>query len=179
VEHFALSAIGRDRPGILAAVSRVLVDHGINIEDAQVTILRGHFTMTMILGVPDDLDTAKVREDLDDVAGELRFEGYILSPIEKAEPARAAPASHAVTVHGTDHPGIIRAVASVLAEHGVNITELEGRLADGDGPGRYAMTLEVVLPRELDADRLQRTLDPVLREQGVEFSISELQAAAG
>jgi glycine cleavage system transcriptional repressor len=178
VEHFALSAIGRDRPGILAAVSRVLVDHGVNIEDAQVTILRGHFTMTMILAVPGDLDTAKVREDLDDVAGELRFEGYILSPIEEAEPARAAPASHAVTVHGTDHPGIIRAVASVLAEHGVNITELEGRPAsDGDASGRYAMTLEVALPPDLDGSRLERVLDPAVREQGVEFSVRELGPA--
>lgn len=179
MNHLALSAIGRDRPGILAAVSRVLVDHDVNIEDAQVTILRGHFTMTMLLGVPDDLDTAKLREDLDDLAGELRFEGYILSPLEEPEPVSVAPASHALTVQGTDHPGIIRAVASVLADHGVNIVELEGRLApDGDGDGRYAMTLQLVMPPGLEPDRLEGALDPVLREQGVEFSVRELQPAA-
>ena len=58
MEHLALSAIGRDRPGIVAAVTRVLLDHGVNVEDSQMTILRGHFTMTLILGVPDEADRA-------------------------------------------------------------------------------------------------------------------------
>ena len=38
--HFALTAVGRDRPGIVAAVSRALLDHSVNIEDSQMTILR-------------------------------------------------------------------------------------------------------------------------------------------
>ncbi|TML30889.1 MAG: amino acid-binding protein, partial [Actinobacteria bacterium] len=29
--HFALSAIGRDRPGIVAAVTGVLLGHGANL----------------------------------------------------------------------------------------------------------------------------------------------------
>ena len=53
MRHFAVSAIGRDRPGIVAAVSKVLLDHEGNIEDSQMTILRGHFTMTLIVSIGD------------------------------------------------------------------------------------------------------------------------------
>ena len=37
----AVTAIGADRPGIVAAVTGVLVEHGANIEDSSMTILRG------------------------------------------------------------------------------------------------------------------------------------------
>ena len=54
--HFALSAIGRDRPGIVAAVTGVLLGHGANLEDSQMTILRGHFTMTLVVALPNGAD---------------------------------------------------------------------------------------------------------------------------
>ncbi len=54
--HFALSAIGRDRPGIVAAVTAVLLEHGVNVEDSQMAILAGHFSMTLVLALPDNAD---------------------------------------------------------------------------------------------------------------------------
>ena len=39
--RFAISIFGRDRPGIVAAVTRVLADAGCNLEDTSMTILRG------------------------------------------------------------------------------------------------------------------------------------------
>src|SRR2546423_4648007 len=56
VPLLALSAIGRDRPGIVAALTGVLLDHGLNIEDSQATILRGHFSIVLIVATPDELD---------------------------------------------------------------------------------------------------------------------------
>jgi glycine cleavage system transcriptional repressor len=49
MRHFAVTAIGADRPGIVAAVSNVLLDHEGNIEDSQMTILCGRFTMMLIV----------------------------------------------------------------------------------------------------------------------------------
>ncbi|MBV8303503.1 MAG: amino acid-binding protein, partial [Acidimicrobiia bacterium] len=45
--HYAVSAVGADRPGIVAAVTRVFVEHGCNLEDTSMTILRGHFAMML------------------------------------------------------------------------------------------------------------------------------------
>lgn len=52
----ALTAVGTDRPGIVAALAGALFDLGCNIEDADSAVLRGVFAVTFVLSVPDDLD---------------------------------------------------------------------------------------------------------------------------
>ncbi|MHB8330407.1 MAG: ACT domain-containing protein, partial [Acidimicrobiales bacterium] len=47
--RFSLSAVGADRPGIVAAVSGVLVDLGCNLEDSTMTILQGHFAVLLVV----------------------------------------------------------------------------------------------------------------------------------
>src|SRR5258708_19915436 len=49
VHQFWLTAIGRDRPGIVARIARVLLDHGLNIEDSQMRILGGRFALILLL----------------------------------------------------------------------------------------------------------------------------------
>jgi len=48
MRNFAVSVVGQDRPGIAAGVAEVLLAHQGNIEDSQMTILRGHFTIMLI-----------------------------------------------------------------------------------------------------------------------------------
>ena len=58
VRSFVLSLTGRDRPGIVSAVTGVLLDHALNLEDAEMAILRGHFAVMLVLAAPADLDEA-------------------------------------------------------------------------------------------------------------------------
>lgn len=44
-----ITVLGSDRPGIVAAVTRVLAEHDANILDISQTILQGIFTMTMLV----------------------------------------------------------------------------------------------------------------------------------
>ena len=74
MRRLALTAIGRDRPGIVAAASRVLLAHRANVEDSQMTILRGHFTMMLVVSVPEEADVSTLRDDLEDVRAELEQE---------------------------------------------------------------------------------------------------------
>ena len=57
--RFAVSVFGRDRPGIVAAVSRVLADAGCNLEDTSMTILRGHFAMMLVVPTDEQLEIAE------------------------------------------------------------------------------------------------------------------------
>jgi|SRR5215211_1638308 len=176
--HFAVSMVGRDQPGIVAKVTRTLLEHGANVEDAQSTILRGHFAMTLIVSTDDDVDPARLRAALERAGTDLRLDALTLSQIEDSQAAPAPEPSHIVTVHGVDHPGIVNAVASALAECDVNITDLNTRLV-GD-PGRedlYAMMLEVAVPEGLTAEGLEGLLEATRREQGVELTIRDLGEA--
>ncbi len=44
-----LTVIGKDKPGIIAAVSTMLAEASVNIEDISQTILQGSFTMIMMV----------------------------------------------------------------------------------------------------------------------------------
>lgn len=176
MRHFAVSAIGRDRPGIVAAVTQRLLDHGLNVEDSQMTILRGRFSMTLV--VAGDAEAEPVARDLSDTAAELGLDALSVDEVaDTREPAGADP-SHIVTVYGADHPGIVHAVAAALAARDVNITDLNTRLVgdqEPDGRPLYAMLLEVALPTGLDAGALEQALADCRTQQGVEVSVRELE----
>lgn len=178
MRHFAVSAIGRDRPGIVAAVTRTLLDHDVNVEDSQSTILRGHFAMTLIVSGPDGLELVPLRADLARTATELRLGALAFDEIEDAEPGGPAEPSHMVTVYGAYQPRIVNAVTSALSDCGVNITDLNTRVVDEPDDGDlYAMMLEVALPPGLDVESLEGLLEATRREQGVELTVRALEPA--
>jgi glycine cleavage system transcriptional repressor len=176
VRHFAVTAIGRDRPGIVAAVSSVLLEHQGNIEDSQMTILRGRFTIMLIVSTADGVDLDGLETDLGRTAGELGLDAIALSEVGDVEPGEDAAPSHVVSVYGVDHPGIVQAVTSALAGLGVNIVDLTTRLAGGDeGEPLYAMMMEVTLPAEQTAESVEQSLRAVREEQGVDLTIRPLE----
>ena len=176
VRHFAVTAIGRDRPGIVAAVSAVLLDHDGNVEDSQMTILRGHFTIMLIVSTADAVDVEGLEADLDRTGAELGLDAVALSEVSDAEPGEEAIPSHVVSVYGVDHPGIVHAVTSALATQEVNIIDLTTRLVGGDeGEPLYAMMMEVALPTGLSADTVEQSLRAVREEQGVDLTIRPLE----
>lgn len=173
--HFAVSAVGADRPGIVAAVTGVLVDQGCNLEDTSMSILRGHFAMMLLVAGPKGLAPATLEEELGGIAG--RFDLVVaVRPIDEAVPASPSGEPWNVAVYGADRPGIVHQVASLLAEAEVNITDLTTRLIGEDGRPVYAMILEVTLPRGLDGDELSSRLETRARELGVECSVHPSEA---
>src|SRR5215210_8202540 len=69
--HVAVTAVGSDRPGIVAAVTRVFVEHRCNIEDSSMTILRGQFAMMLVVDAPADVGAADLEAALAGPAAEL------------------------------------------------------------------------------------------------------------
>jgi glycine cleavage system transcriptional repressor len=171
--HFAVSAIGRDRPGIVAAVSEALLAHDANIEDSQMAILRGHFAMTLVVSTRPDTDAAALEHDLRAAADRLGLDAMSVSQITEIDPATEPIPSHLVSVYGADHPGIVNAVSSALAQLGVTITDLETRLAGDDKV--YAMQLEVALPAGADPASVELELAAVAVAQRVELAFRPLE----
>jgi glycine cleavage system transcriptional repressor len=174
--EFAISAIGRDRPGIVAAISEALLGVEGNVEDSQMSILRGHFSVMLIVGVPPHVDPAEVERRLDGVRADLGLEALTVNRIDELD-ARPPRPSHVITVYGADHPGIVHAVSSALAERGVNITGLATRLGGASDSPLYVMTLEVAL-----GDVPETQLEEMLQEAGesaaVEVSLRPLDVEA-
>jgi glycine cleavage system transcriptional repressor len=174
--EYAVTAIGRDRPGIVAAISRALLDLEGNIADSQMSILRGHFAVMLIVEVPDAVDDHRLRARLGEVRDELGLEAVAANPVDAA-PAAAAAASHVLSVYGADHPGIVQAVASAIADLGVNITDLETRLTGSGEAPVYVMLMELALG-DTEPGAVEGALGKVAAEAEVEVSLRELGAEA-
>ena len=173
---FAVSIVGRDRPGIVAALAAVLLRHRVNIEDSRMTILRGHLAMTLVIAGPDEVDRTQLANYLESVRAELALDSITLAEIEQVPAEPSSEPSHVVSVYGVDHPGIVHAASRALAERDWNITDLETRLAGGGEEGPlYAMVMEVALSDDASTDDLERALAPVATREQVEVSCRPLE----
>ena len=74
-----VSVIGKDRTGIIAAVSRALADWEINIEDISQTIMQDNFVMIMLVDaekstVPFDKIGDMLQNAVNDLGVTVRFQ---------------------------------------------------------------------------------------------------------
>lgn len=171
-----MTAIGRDRPGIVAAISGALLELEGNIEDSQMSILRGHFAVMLLVRLPEAVGARDLDARLERVRQELELEAIAVNRVDDLGVAATRP-SHVLTVYGADHPGIVHAVSAALAERGVNITGLETRLAGAADSPLYVMTIEVAI-REVSEPDLKAALSEVADEAEVEVSLRPLAAEA-
>jgi len=169
VAHFAVTAVGADRPGIVAAVTGTFVEHGCNLEDSSMTILRGQFAMMLVVDAPPGVTAAELEAAL---AGPVSALGLVVTVRPAAEPDAAPETADAgswtVSVHGADHPGIVHGVASLLAQASVNIVDVSTRVSGAaDQQPLYVMVLEITLPDDVNPRDLERQLEAKAAELGV------------
>lgn len=167
--ELAVTAIGADRPGIIARVTGVLLEHGGNLEDSSMTVLGGHFAIMLL--VRTEVDPVALEAALSEATRDL---GLIVTVREIGPGHRTDPPTHMLTVYGIDRPGLVHAVTKVLAEAEVNVTDLTTRVLEGERPV-YAMMLEVALPTGVRPEQLVE--DVRERVEGVEVSIQPLDLA--
>ena len=172
----AVTAIGTDRPGIVAAVTGALVDHGCNLEDTSMSILRGQFAMVLIVAAPDGLEVATLEDALTTTEATRDLVVSVRTLHEAgAAPTQATGERWTVVVYGADHPGIVHGVARTLADADVNIVDLTTRVTGDDRP-IYAMVLEVELPPGLAGPDLDGRLAAVAADLGVECTLHPSEA---
>lgn len=170
---YAVTVVGKDRPGIAAAVADALYGASANIEDSRMSILGGHFAMMLVVSL-EDAAAEGLNAELAGVRERLALDHALAEQIEDASgEARPAP-THVLTVYGADHPGIVAAVCDSLAVRGVNIDDLATRVIGSQQQPVYTVICELTLPADLDPAALNADLDGVAVAQGVEVSLREL-----
>jgi glycine cleavage system transcriptional repressor len=146
VHRVALTAVGTDRPGIVAALTGALEELGCNLEDSTMSILRGQFAVLLVLAVPFGLDAPRVEAALGPVADDLDLV-VVVRPVHVAghgPPSAEAPGDvYAFSVHGADRPGIVHRATDALGRAGANIVDLATRLVGTAEEPVYVLTVTV------------------------------------
>ena len=175
----AVTALGVDRPGIVAAVTGVLMAHGGNLEDTAMTNLGGHFAMMMVVEVPADQAPETIEAALVDAVAALGLTVAVRSMVDVA-PRRATPqGGWSLSLFGADQPGIVHGVTTLLAEHGANIVDLSTRVVGAGPEHAYVLLLELALPEAADVDRLRTELAGLAASLGVEALLRRDDADVG
>ena len=138
MHDLAVTAIGHDRPGIVAAVTRVLHERGGNLEDSAMTILGGHFAIVLLVATEDDPEL--LHAALSAATVEL---GLTISVSRADSSTRAAEPTHLLSVYGADRPGIVAEVTAALAGAGANVIDLETQVIGAAEDPVYAMVVEL------------------------------------
>lgn len=175
MRHLAVSAVGGDRPGMVAALTSALAELGCNLEDTSMTVLRGRFAMVLVVAGPDAVDAGAIQRALESRAAPLGMAVWV-QEVDEAVPEEIEGERWVVSVHGADRTGIVSALSAALAEAGANIHDLATRLVGSDTVPYYAMLMEVVVPGGVDASDLSARLSAVGARLGVSVSMSPSSA---
>lgn len=170
---YALSAIGRDRPGIVADLAELIFDCDCNLEDSRMSILGSEFAVLLLLsGQGDDVDR-RLSAGCKRLEWEKRLTVFFrpLDETPDTTPPRGTPLECVVT--GVDKAGIVARVARTVADHGANILDLQSELRPEPETGTpmYTMRLRLVVPPQRDTRVLREALEKVAAELRVDLSV--------
>ncbi|MDD5259949.1 MAG: ACT domain-containing protein [bacterium] len=173
-----ITAIGKDRPGIVAAVSKVLYETSCNIEDSSMTILGNDFAMILMVALPASVSVSLLDKKMAAVRNKLGL-SITLRPLKPTE-LKAAGSGNAVpcmiSVYGTDKPGIVYRISDFLARNKVNITDVETKIISPQQNPVYVMMLEVNVPTPDRLPQVTKALAALAHELHVDITIKPIES---
>jgi glycine cleavage system transcriptional repressor len=160
--YFILSAIGKDRPGIVADVSEVIYECGGNIEDSSMSLLRNHFALLLLFSTEREEVNQKLSAGLKRLEWEKKLTVfYSPIPLEEAHP-KAKEETHPfkITTSGVDHAGIVFKVCRLLADKAINIGDMKTHrvLSAESGTPLFEMDIDIEVPRSMSEQGLREDL---------------------
>jgi glycine cleavage system transcriptional repressor len=164
-EHvYVLNVMSDDHPGIVAAVSDAVEGSGGNIDSCSQTVLGGHFTLIMIVSLPEAVgsdELARRVRDAESMGAEYQVIARPALPPETLKPTEKVD-RFVITAFGTDQPGIVRRFSQYLAGKDINIVDLYG---DRSG-GEFVLIGQLEIPTRWDIRMLQADLEQMGHDLG-------------
>jgi glycine cleavage system transcriptional repressor len=176
--YFILSAMGKDRPGIVADVSEVIYECGGNIEDSSMSLLRNHFALLLLFSTEREEVNQKLSSALKRVEWEKKLTVFY-SPIsfEEAYPKLEEQTGRfKITTSGVDHAGIVFKICRLLADRKVNIIDMETRrvLSPESGTPLFEMDTDISIPRSISEQGLREDLHRLANELRIDLVLRKI-----
>lgn len=176
--YYALSAIGEDRPGIVADVAGLIYECGGNLEDSRMTLLGSQFALLILLSGSGEEFQYCLSTRCKRIEWEKRLTVF-LTPIEESEgfsSLRKMKENYALSTTGLDRMGIVFHVSRLLADHGINITDMQTRATPSPESGTPLFTMKILLqvPEKVSYDALAEKLNRLGETLAIDISLKKL-----
>jgi glycine cleavage system transcriptional repressor len=153
-KHLVISALGKDRPGIVNQLSRAVLDAGCNIEDSRMTVLGGEFAL--ILLVSGAWNSIAKLEGQTKVL-EKKLDLTLVAKLTEPRAIKHDMVPYVVDVITMDHPGIVSEVAEFFSTRDINIEDLNTwtYAAAHTGTPMFSMNMTISVPSSLNIGQLR------------------------
>jgi len=167
----SLSAIGKDRTGIVSSISEILFKLGCNIEDSTMTLLSGQFAVILLLDCPKNADISKIKRSLNSSLKKLDL-SYSVTEVDKPKKDKKNYGDYIIAVYGADRVGIVYTVSKFLADKKINITDVQTKVS-GRKDKVYIMLIEVNIPKTIKIDSVKKQLKDIAEKLKVEIFVNQ------
>ena len=166
-----LTVIADDQPGVIHAVSRVLHEHDGSWTQSSMSSLAGQFAGILLASVPSDRSQAC----LDQLHG-LESEGlHVIAHVSSEAPEAEESREYNLDLVGNDRPGIVHDITTLLANHKVNVHNLETLVesASMGGGEIFRASAQLVLPASVDIETIESEIEELANDLMVDISFEE------
>lgn len=172
VLHYAVSVVGKDRPGIVAGITEGLFRLGCNLADSSCTMLAGEFAMILIVSHQRPFSKSRLFDELKPVCDGMGM-SLAVRTLHTDEITRRESDGEIciISVYGADQPGIVYRVTRELAGRSINIMDLNTKLIGTPQEPVYVLMLEVALPENETPAGIEQLLENLKKELNVEIGV--------
>lgn len=165
---FVVTAIGKDRPGLVHSITNALAQLGINIVDIDARAIRGLFTVFLVVDIaPAGCSYEQMMEAIDSCADNFDL-GVRVEPYEAGR-RKVDKHMMLLTVMGADRPGIVAETTKKLSASGFNIEAIR-MIARGE---YIAMEIVVDASEVENIKRFRKKLIKFMARTGLDISLRE------
>ena len=154
-DRVLVTVTGRDRPGVTATLTAILMDKGASLADIEQVVVQGQLTLCLLIDLPRSSDVLKELLFTSKQLGmELDFKPVMPEPPRAADGLDGSNRYVITAIGPSLGASHINAVASTLAGEGANIEKIS-RLSEGP---LASLEIHATLPAAGDPERLKRAL---------------------
>jgi glycine cleavage system transcriptional repressor len=173
MKYFIITAYGKDQPGIVAGITKVLYEKGFNIEDSAMTRLNNEFTVMLVVTTEENITEDDLKKEFQDLAKEKNLSISVKEITEETlKDKKEIGEVYNIVVYGADKPGIVYSVAKLLADKNINIADLRTEKSND----LYILISQVEFPPDVNEEEIKGQLDRLKDELNIDISIEKQEA---
>ncbi|WP_304224636.1 glycine cleavage system protein R [Gracilinema caldarium] len=170
-QQLLLTAVGKDRIGIVDDLSKEILDRSCNIEESRMSLLGGDFAILVLISGPEER-LKKLIEDKNLLEDRLQLSLQMRYTSGSQQTSRALP--YILESSSLDTPGIVHGVSKLLRKYGINITDLETNTesAPMTGAPLFIIKAQLLIPADVSIMLLKKELEELEMNYNLDLRLS-------